>query len=75
LNTILLQSEGIILSFTSLQRPPEGFDPPVVLALVELVDGGSILCLGSKDEIDNIAIEKRVSISKDFQGRYIFSLL
>ncbi|MHA1906740.1 MAG: Zn-ribbon domain-containing OB-fold protein [Candidatus Thorarchaeota archaeon] len=75
LTNVYLQSEGTILSYTSLQRPPEGFEPPVVLALVELVGGGSILCLGKKEELDDVAIGKRVKLSKDSQERFTFSLL
>jgi len=69
-----LSNEGIILSYTSLQSPPEGFDPPVLLVLVELAEGGSVLCLGNKDEIDGVEIGKSVHLSKDSEERFIFNL-
>ncbi len=69
-----LSNEGTILSYTSLHSPPEGFEPPVLLALVELVEGGSVLCLGNKEEMDEVSIGKSVHLSQDSEGRFIFSL-
>ncbi|MFW9849183.1 MAG: Zn-ribbon domain-containing OB-fold protein [Candidatus Thorarchaeota archaeon] len=75
LSKVNLQSEGTIVSFTSLQSPPEGFDPPVVLALVELPQNATVLCLGSKEEEERAKIDSRVSLSKDSLGRFIFHIV
>ncbi len=75
LTKVSLPSEGIIVSFTSLQRPPEGFDPPVILALVELSYGTTVLCLGSKEKEERAKIDSRVSLSKDSLGRFIFHVV
>lgn len=69
-----LSNAGIILSYTSLRSPPAGFDPPVLLALVELAEGGSVLCLGDREEIDGVEIGKKVQLSKDSEERFIFNL-
>ncbi|MDF1537773.1 MAG: OB-fold domain-containing protein [Candidatus Thorarchaeota archaeon] len=70
----LLSNEGTILSYTSLHSPPEGFEPPVLLALVELAEGGSVLCLGRNEEMDEVAIGKTIVLSKDSEERFIFNL-
>lgn len=67
-------NEGILLSYTSLESPPVGFDPPVLLALVELEQGGSVLCLGDKNEMEQVEIGKRVKLSRNSEDRFIFHL-
>lgn len=37
-------NQGIVLTYTTLQSPPEGFKPPINLAIVELKNGAKILC-------------------------------
>ncbi|MFW9931329.1 MAG: Zn-ribbon domain-containing OB-fold protein [Candidatus Thorarchaeota archaeon] len=71
---ISVEPTGEVVSYTSLERPPEGFDPPVVLALVQTNSGATILCLGSKDEIEGTKIGSQVSITKDSQGRFLYKL-
>ena len=69
-----LEPYGEIVSFTSLEMPPEGFEPPVVLALVQLDDGPTILSLGRKEELDQTTIGRRVTISRDNLDRFVHSL-
>ena len=71
--TIELGEEGILLSYTILQMPPEGFQPPVILGLVEL-DGPSILCIGEKETMDRLEIGAEVAVHLDSEERFIFSL-
>ena len=73
LTTVELGEEGILLSYTILQMPPEGFQPPVILGLVEL-DGPSILCLGEQDILDRLEIGSKVVVHLDSEERFIFTL-
>ncbi len=75
LEQIIVEPSGVIASYTSLQRPPDGFDPPVVLALVRLRSGAMVLCLGSKDVIDDTHIGRVVSIDRDVSDRFIYKLM
>ena len=54
--------------------PPDGFDPPVVLALVQLDDGGIVLCLGDKDELEKTTIGSSVSVSQDADERFHYKI-
>ncbi len=74
LQDILVQPRGEVISYTSLERPPEGFDPPVVLALVQVKEGATILCIGTRDELEGTKIGSRVSIDMDSSERFIYSL-
>ena len=38
------KTDGILLTFTTLWSPPEGFAPPVGIGLVELEGGARVLC-------------------------------
>ena len=45
---------GKVLSYTRLQLPPEGFDVPLDLALVELDNGPKLICWTDRSlEIDD----------------------
>lgn len=37
-------SEGKVLSYTRLQVPPEGFDSPLDIAMIEIKDGPKLIC-------------------------------
>ena len=71
--TIELGEEGILLSYTILEMPPEGFQPPVILGLVEL-DGAVVLCLGEQELIDTLEIGSGVYVQIDSEERFIFTL-
>ena len=53
--------------------PPEGFQPPVILGLVEL-DGPSILCIGEKETMCRLEIGSKVVVHLDSEERFIFTL-
>jgi len=71
-NIIELGNEGKVLSFTELHKPPEGFDPPLKMALVELEFGATVLCLGEDDS--DVEIGCKVMLSFDDEERLRFSL-
>ena len=71
---LTIGSAGVILTFTILHYPPEGFDPPLVLALVELEDEDGlktkVLCSGKKLE-EGLSIGTKVEVEKS-GDRYVF---
>ncbi|MBD3407398.1 MAG: hypothetical protein GF411_14875 [Candidatus Lokiarchaeota archaeon] len=69
-----LGSEGVILSYTVSQMPPDGFEPPLVLSLVETSSGASILCHGEESVIDSLEIGLSVRIHKGEDGLFHFTL-
>ena len=64
--------DGVILSFSVLEMPPAGFEPPVLLALVELEYEATVLCLGDKKYIDDVEIDMPVDVFTDDTGRLRF---
>ena len=72
--SVELGSNGIVLSYTILHMPPEGFEPPVVLGLVELERGTVTLCLGDRELIDQIEIGSEVVVEQDPEDRFLFVL-
>ena len=75
MDDIVLNNRGTILSFTILRIPPQGFEPPVLLALVEVENHAVSLCLGSSSDIEAMKIGAPVSIEEDKEGRLLFRLL
>jgi len=73
-NIIELRNEGEVLSFTELHKPPEGFDPPLKMALVELEHGAAVLCLGEENFASTVEIGSRVKLTFDSEKRLRFSL-
>jgi uncharacterized OB-fold protein len=72
---IELGNKGHILSFTVAHMPPEGFEKPLVMALVELEQGAVILCLGHKEDESALAIGALAEITSDSEERFRFRLL
>ena len=56
--TELIEVKGVILSHTTLHSTPEGFDPPIILALVQLEKGVRLLCRGNSE----LPINKEVKV-------------
>ncbi|MGY5873122.1 MAG: zinc ribbon domain-containing protein [Candidatus Thorarchaeota archaeon] len=72
---INLRNEGIVLTFTELHIPPEGFESPLKLALVELEHNAVVLCL-QEDEIDSdISIGNQVTLTYDDELRLRFRVI
>lgn len=69
-----LDSQGSILSYTILEMPPDGFDPPLILALVELQQDVVALCLGEEVDIESIGIGSPVRVKRLKDGRLSFRL-
>ena len=71
---VTMDNEGVILSYTTLHYPPEGFEPPLVLALVELEDEEGartkVMCSGKILE-DGLSIGMKVNVEKSGE-RFVF---
>lgn len=71
---IELGNEGKVLSFTELHKPPEGFKPPLIMALVELEFGAVVLCLRVDDSESEVEIGSLVELTFDSEQRLRFSV-
>ncbi|MHA2045018.1 MAG: Zn-ribbon domain-containing OB-fold protein [Candidatus Thorarchaeota archaeon] len=72
MESIELDGQGTIVSFTTLHIPPEGFEPPLMMALVELQYGAVVLCLAKYRNEAVIEIGDSVSLSLDSEMRLQF---
>jgi uncharacterized OB-fold protein len=70
---VQLSNQGVILSYTILEMPTQGFIPPVMLALVKLDKGAVILALADKNEIEKVKIDTIVLLQQDDEGRFVIS--
>ena len=74
-NVIELSNEGKVLSFSELHMPPEGFTPPMKMALVELEFGAVVLCLGEEDTDFEVEIGSLVELTVDDEERLRFRIV
>jgi hypothetical protein len=65
---------GVIVSFTTLHSPPEGFRSPLHIALVELEGGARFVCHGAVPETRGLKIGAAVAIEA-IDNVYYFSHL
>lgn len=65
-----LPPQGTVLSFTALHMPPDGFQAPLSMALVELEHGAVALCLAIDQTRATVSIGDSVSIELDTEGRF-----
>ena len=56
-----LVNRGTVLTFTTIQVAPEGFTPPLRVALVELEDGPKVFCNFDKE----VPIDAKVEVLPD----------
>ena len=63
---------GSVLSYTTLMAAPEGFKPPLHIAVVELPGGARIFCHGK--ETGGLKIGRRVAI-EEVDGIFYFASL
>jgi len=70
-----LEGRGIVVSFTTLQMPPEGFTPPLTMALVELEHGAVVLSLAQDEHDSQVNIGCLVELSLDSDERLQFQLV
>ncbi len=70
-----LPNRGTVQSYTTLQMPPEGFQAPLSMALVELEHRALILCLAGESMQTKIEIGTEVEISLDSEGRFCFHVI
>ncbi len=71
METLELEGRGTVASFTTLQMPPEGFKPPLTMALVELEHGPVVLCL-AKDRSASVNLGDQVNLFLDSENRFLF---
>lgn len=74
-NVVELSNEGKVLSFTELHMPPEGFTPPMKMALVELEFGAVVLCLGEENTDSEVEIGSAVELTVDSEERLRFRIV
>ena len=74
-NVVELSNEGKVLSFTELHLPPEGFTPPLKMALVELELSAVVLCLGEEDIDFEVEIGNQVELTYDSEERLRFRIV
>jgi len=55
--------------------PPEGFTPPMKMALVELEFGAVVLCLGEDDIDFEVEIGSQVELTNDSEERLRFRMV
>lgn len=70
-----IDGNGTILSYTTLEMPPEGFKAPLTMALVELNQGAVVLCLASSNDDSEPAIGDSVEVATDSANLFRFRLL
>jgi uncharacterized OB-fold protein len=69
-----IDGRGKVISHTVLQMPPEGFKPPLKMALVELEQGAVVLSLAGEDNAE-LTIGAHVRIDEDSDNRLRYHLL
>jgi uncharacterized OB-fold protein len=57
------EDSGFVLTYTTLHAPPEGFEAPIRLAMVELKEGAHLLCSMKGDR--NVVIGEEVSVRRE----------
>lgn len=67
---IELPNRGIVQSYTTLHMPPEGFETPLSMALVELEHGALILCTASNEAFSSLQIGDQVEIEIDSEDKF-----
>ena len=65
-----LPNRGVVQSYTILHMPPEGFEAPLSLALVELEHSALILCVASDQSKSPLKIGDPVEIELDSEGKF-----
>ncbi len=67
-----VDGRGRVLSFTTLHAVPEGFRSPLQIALVELDDGGRLVCHGG--DLRHLRIGAPVTVDKVDEIYYLANL-
>jgi uncharacterized OB-fold protein len=72
MKNIELAPRGTVQSYTTLQMPPEGFQSPLSMALVELEHGALVLCLSNDQTRVNVNIGDLVELELDSEERFCY---
>jgi uncharacterized OB-fold protein len=70
-----LKGQGTVVSFTTLQMPPEGFSPSLTMALIELEHKAVVLCLAKEHDASLPEIGDNVDLSLDPEDRLRFQIV
>lgn len=73
MTSLSLDNRGVIVSYTTLNVPPEEFSSPVRLALVKLEKDVIILSLADSNDI--VHIDSKVEIMVDNENRFRYRVL
>jgi uncharacterized OB-fold protein len=69
-----LSNKGVVLSYTMHHMPPEGFEAPLLLALVKLDSDAVVLCKGNISDANRIKIDQNIILENDESGRFRLSI-
>jgi len=69
---IHIAPRGTVQSYTTLQMPPEGFNAPLSMALVELEHSALVLCLAREQTDIPVNIGDPVEIELDSEKRLCY---
>ena len=72
---LALSNQGTVLSYTLLHIPPDGFDSPLLLALVEMDYKAVVLCRGEPKREHQIQIGSIVTVIQDEEGLLHFTTI
>lgn len=67
---INLPNQGVVLSYTIHHMPPDGFEAPLLLALVKLEDDAVVLCTGNITDAHRIKINQTAFLESDELGKF-----
>ncbi len=73
MHPVQLNNHGVVLSYTVLETAPAGFEPPLLLALVQLDEKAVILGLAETKDIETLEIDSEVEVRQDEDGRFLVS--
>lgn len=65
-----ISNQGVVLSYTIHHIPPDGFEAPLLLALVKLKNDSVVLCTGNISDANKIQIDQSVYLDKDESGKF-----
>ena len=71
---VSLVNYGVIVSYTTLNTPPDDFASPVRLALVKLEKEALVLCLSKNNASEAIEIGSEVELTQDEEQRYRYHI-
>lgn len=75
MKTVTLDNRGSVLTHSVLHKPPEGFEAPLAMALVQLERNAVVLCLAKTEKELEVTIGDSVAVTEANDGRLHYSLV